>query len=126
MQWSELVKRLMEEYGEKWNRATRITDWLDTAIDDMEKAIDAYMDEEYQYGNSMLAKAEHDLKNFKDWMNRIDPELAEYFYTVFMTTIREIELARDNNDVLWQISEFKIPALLQMTAQLFAVLLLYY
>jgi len=116
----------MEEYGEKWNRASRITDWLDTAIDDMEKAIDAYMDEDKQYGDAMLSKAESDLNHFKEWMEKVDPELAEYFYTVFMTTIKEIELARDNDNVLWQISEYKIPALLQMTAQLFAVLLLYY
>jgi len=126
MEWSVLVKRLMDEYGEKWKIATRITDCLDTAIDHMDKAIDEYHLHYYDAGDAYLSTAKVWIERFKDLMNGIDPEVSEYLYTTFMITVNEIELAKENDNILFQISEFKIPALLQMVAQLFAVLLLYY
>ena len=92
MKWPELVTRLIKEHGEKWDTASKITDMLDTAIDHMDKAIDEYYGENYTGGNAHLWTADSWVERFKNEMEKIDPEIAEYFYNEFTFNPLFIEL----------------------------------
>ena len=126
MERSVLVKRLMEEHGEKFKKIQRIVDWLETAIMRMDEAINSYMFGEINAGDAKLHGASQALHAFKDEMEKIDKEIAECIYQSAMITMREIELAKDNKDELFKKGEFEIPGLYHMADLLFAILLLYW
>jgi len=129
IKFSTLKEKLMSEYEEEFNVASKI---LDDLIGVLEKTERAIMRGGKAADAIMLSGAKADLMEALDELNivyekisKYDGDLAIHVVQTIKPVIEEVSRQIRNDDALFEIYEFRMPQLWRFAYEIFAILMLY-